>query len=95
MKIIRKNDHLFLDRYKDILDGCPEYKFRQDGIFIPLDEAAYLDMGLRKCPYECTSKDEFDAIKSAVMKLKATIAEAIRPFCWSQQYGTERRNNES
>jgi hypothetical protein len=78
MKIIRGDDCLFLDRYKDILDGCPEYKFRQDGIFIPLGEAAYLEIGLRKRPYECTSMDEFNSVKSAVIKLKATVAKAMR-----------------
>ena len=77
MTIIRKNDHLFLDRYKGILEGCPGYKFRQDGIFVSLDEASRLVLAVRKKPYECTDREEFDALKSAVIKLEATVAEAM------------------
>lgn len=78
MTIIRKNDSLWLDRYKDMLEGCPWYKFRQDGIFIPLDEASRLDLAFRKKPLECADKEEFDALRSAVIKLEATVAEAMR-----------------
>ena len=78
MTIIRKNDRLFLGRYIDILEGCPDYKFRQDGIFIPLDVASRLDLAFRKKPYECTDEEELNALKSAVIKLEATVAEAMR-----------------
>ena len=66
MTVVKKGDWLFDESYNSILDSAPEYKFKQDGIFIPAEEAKLICDAFNKKPIECDSEEELKNIRNAV-----------------------------
>lgn len=74
MVIIKKHDWIFRDLYGDILSSAPEYRFKQDGVFLSKEDAENIWKALTKRPIECDSEEEVWAIQAAVQMLKKSLA---------------------